>query len=167
MGSRHHDVAGWQELGFVNRAQRWVLVSIWLISTAAAWAADDGPEPAEVLDERLDELLEKTLVPDAYGEQRKCLYARAYRDVKILNDRVLLFEGVGRYWLNRLKRKCVGLTRDMVLTIDHAGLSVCAADRAQGRIRISGPPVGSATCSLGPFEEIDELHAQALLETLR
>lgn len=156
----------------MNRAGQWLLLSIWLISVAPALGAqgaagDAAPEPAEELDERLDELLEKTLVPEAYGEQSNCLYARAYRDVKILNDRILLFEGVGRYWLNRLKRKCVGLTRDMVLTVEHRGLSVCAADRAEGRIRISGPPVGSATCSLGPFEEIDEVHARALLETLR
>ena len=178
MGSRQHDVAGWQGPGIVNGAKQWLLLSISLLSLACAHAApgaagaegsqaDVGPEPAEALDERLDELLEKTLVPDAYGEQSNCLYVRAYRRAKVLNDRVLLFEGVGRYWLNRLKRKCVGLTRDMVLTMDHKGLSVCAADRAQGRVRISGPPVVSATCSLGPFEEIDEVHARALIETLR
>jgi len=50
------------------------------------------------------------------------------------------FKGAGRFWLNRLKRKCLGPTRDMVVTIDHRGLSVCAAD---------------------------EVHARALLETLR
>ena len=156
----------------MNGAKQWLLVNAWLICVALAHAApgaagDDQPAPAEMLDERLDELLEQALVPGAYTEQSNCLYTRAYRDVKVLNDRVLLFEGVGRYWLNRLKRKCAGLTRDMVLTIEHTGLSVCAADRAQGRIRISGPPVGSATCSLGPFEEIDEVHARALIETLR
>jgi hypothetical protein len=141
-------------------------------SEEAAEAADqedtaDGPEAAERLDERLDELLEETLVGTEYGKTSQCLFSRAYRKVRVLNDRVLLFEGASRYWLNRLKRKCVGLTRDMVLMMDHKGSSLCSSDRVRGRRRSSGPAMGTSSCSLGSFEEIDEQYALALIETLR
>ena len=161
----------------MKRESRWLLIVLLAACCMPAiLAADESAEPsaetdastaAERLDARLDELLEETLVGAAYGDSSNCLFARAYRKVRVVNDRVLLFEGPNRYWLNRLKRKCVGLTRDMALMLDHKGPSVCSSDHVQGRRRVSGPHTGTSICSLGSFEEVDEQHALMLIDTLR
>jgi len=123
----------------------------------------------------LDALLGETLTADEYRESRHCLHRSAYRRVDIINQEFLLFSKRGTYYLNRLKRKCPGLRRNLLLTFRMTTNSVCRSDLVYASDRIdlhrginsSGIPNGyRATCHLGEFEQIGEQQALALKAAL-
>ncbi len=148
-------------------------------AAAAPEAAVPAETPAQsappTLDEKLDALLGETLTADEYRESRHCLHRSAYRRVDIINQEFLLFSKRGTYYLNRLKRKCPGLRRNLLLTFRMATNSVCRSDLVYASDRIdlhrginsSGIPNGyRATCHLGEFEQIGEQQALALKAAL-
>ncbi|MEE8078724.1 MAG: hypothetical protein V3T18_06985 [Pseudomonadales bacterium] len=133
---------------------------------AAAETSETVPEPvaAPTLDEKLDALLGETLAADEYGESRHCLHRSAYRRVEIINQEFLLFSKQGTYYLNRLKRKCPGLRRNLLLTFTMWGNSVCRSDIVYVSDRFGSS--FRATCHLGEFELIEEQQALALKAAL-
>ena len=81
--------------------------------------------------------------------------------VEILDDST--YAAVSRtqgVWLNRLSRRCRGLSWDMIPTVESHGSRVCEHDRFRGRPR-SGSPTRSS-CTLGKFEKIDEAQVESL-----
>ena len=142
---------------------------------AAAPAGTPAQSAPPTLDEKLDALLGETLTADEYRESRHCLHRSAYRRVDIINQEFLLFSKRGTYYLNRLKRKCPGLRRNLLLTFRMTTNSVCRSDLVYASDRIdlhrginsSGIPNGyRATCHLGEFEQIGEQQALALKAAL-
>lgn len=142
-------------------------------------AVPEGPTAAEppppTLDEKLDALLGETLASDEYTESQHCLRRSAYRRVEILNQEFLLFSKRGTYYLNRLKRKCPGLRRNLLLTFTSPANNVCrsdivyASDGFDARRGMSSNGIPSsyrASCHLGEFELIAEEHALALKAAL-
>ena len=142
-------------------------------------AAVDDATPAEppppTLDEKLDALLGETLAADEYAETRHCLHRTAYRRVEIINKEYLLFSKRGTYYLNRLKRECPGLRRNLVLTFTSTMNSVCRSDIVYASDRFDAnrgfglngiPRAYRASCHLGEFELIAEEHALALKAAL-
>ncbi len=134
--------------------------------TSTAETSETVPEPvaAPTLDEKLDALLGETLAADEYGESRHCLHRSAYRRVEIINQEFLLFSKQGTYYLNRLKRKCPGLRRNLLLTFTMWGNSVCRSDIVYVSDRFGSS--FRATCHLGEFELIEEQQALALKAAL-
>ena len=109
---------------------------------------------------------------DAYGEPIHCLYRRKYRDIDIISEDLLLFSSGKNYWVNTLKRSCVGLRRNMVIhTVIRGISSLCqndmvyannSFDLAQGFMSSGRPIVVRANCVLGEFKPIDEVYAESL-----
>ncbi len=127
------------------------------------------------MDEKLDALLGETLAGDEYGEFKHCLRRSAYRRVEIINQEFLLFSKRGTYYLNRLKRKCPGLRRNLVLTFTSTMNSACRNDivyasdgfeASRGHNSNGIPRAYRASCHLGEFELIAEEHALALKAAL-
>ena len=140
-------------------------------------AETDQPAQAEpTLDERLDALLAETLTDDEYRETKRCLSRHSYRSVDILSQEYLLFRKSGQFWLNKLKHRCIGLRRDLILTFNQHGMgSMCSGDLVYVTDRYdlergfspSGRPLAAqGTCILGEFESITAEQA-ALLKGLR
>lgn len=92
----------------------------------------------------------------ADSEPTNCVYARDVKQFEILDNEHLLFIGrLDHRWLNRLKTRCAGLRKNMVLNVSRFGSQICANDRitATSRGAVSGEgPV--ANCLLGQFESI-------------
>ncbi len=92
----------------------------------------------------------------ADSEPTNCVYARDVKQFEILDNEHLLFIGrLDHRWLNRLKTRCAGLRKNMVLNISRFGSQICANDRitatSRGAVRGEGPV---ANCLLGQFESI-------------
>ncbi len=134
--------------------------------TSTAETSETVPEPvaAPTLDEKLDALLGETPAGDEYRESKHCLRRSAYRRVEIINQEFLLFSKQGTYYLNRLKRKCPGLRRNLLLTFTMRGNSVCRSDIVYVSDRFGSS--FRATCHLGEFELIEEQQALALKAAL-
>ena len=139
--------------------------------------AEKSDQPDEDFDKRLDALLSEVSAADAYGDPINCLYNRKYQHIDVISEDLLLFSRGNNYWVNELKRSCVGLTRDMVLHTVIRGInSLCENDLVYANRSLdidagftsSGRPlVVRATCSLGKFKPIDEVFAQSLKEMAR
>lgn len=114
-----------------------------------------------------EEILANPLTDEAYVDDVRCLAAGRYRQVDILNDRVLVFRGRGgRAWINLLPRPCRGLRRDMVLAIETRGARICSRDQFRGMPRI-GPEAATGFCSLGTFRPVEADNLDAIRGALR
>ncbi len=165
------------------------LIGSAIICLLAGYALAQAPEPAApetsepvsepaappTLDEKLDALLGETLAAEEYAETRHCLHRTAYRRVEIINKEYLLFSKRGTYYLNRLKRECPGLRRNLILTFTSTMNSVCRSDIVYASDRFDAnrgfglngiPKSYRASCHLGEFELIAEEHALALRAAL-
>ena len=102
-------------------------------------------------------------------DEVRCINRRATYRFEILDEENLLVRSsVGkRAWLNRMERGCVGLRPDMILIIEGRGANICQLDTVRGRSRVTGAAIQTGRCSLGKFEPITPLHAQALEDTFK
>ena len=137
----------------------------WLAS-ALFWGA--GVQPAAAAEEApldVETILANPLDAEDYRRGKRCIPARGYRRIEVLDERNLLFVGRKRTWLNRLRGRCLGLREDMVIYLDVQGMRVCQLD--DFRARRSGA-FGAPTpmCVLGEFEEIDEAQMQGLRDAV-
>ncbi len=128
----------------------------------ATGCASSSPAP-EVTAADLDRILDVANA-QTYSEPQRCLSTSRYRDVEIINDRYLVFEGLGgRAWLNELSHDCPGMRPGRVLRFDITTGQLCAMDSvtAIDRSLMLYTRV-SATCSLGKFQPISSEQADAL-----
>ena len=135
----------------------WIVVASAVVTTAEETDAIPSAE----------EILANPLTDSAYVDDVRCLAVGRYRQVDILNDRVLVFRGRGgRAWINLLRRPCPGLRRDMVLAIETRGSRICSRDQFRGMPRI-GPEAATGFCSLGTFRPIEADNLDAIRDALR
>jgi uncharacterized protein DUF6491 len=92
----------------------------------------------------------------ADSEPTNCVYARDVKQFEILDNEHLLFIGrLDRRWLNRLKTRCAGLRKNMIINVSRFGSQICANDRitatSRSAVRGEGPV---ANCLLGQFEPV-------------
>lgn len=129
-----------------------------LAVVAASWLAQ-GQENAAVDGEAplsAEEILANPLQDSDYAKTTRCLSTARYRRVEIVNSQALAFHGRGDdVWLNMLHRRCIGLRKDMILSIEQTSLRVCARDRVKGMSRNSFEAAG-AVCSLGRFQRVSK-----------
>ena len=87
----------------------------------------------QAIDADIDAILSIELDPAEYGETRRCLSDREYRNFRPLGDRHLLFEGSrGRLWINTLQHRCSDLRSGDVLVVrSFSGMRMCRMDRFQ------------------------------------
>jgi len=102
-------------------------------------------------------------------QEKRCINRRVGLETEILDAEHLLFRrSVGKKaWLNRLSPGCLGLRPEMILILEGRSSSICALDRVRGRSRAGSAGIQTGSCSLGKFEPITELHAQALEDTFK
>ena len=97
-----------------------------------------------------------TNIAQASESAENCIYARDVKQFEILSDEIILLHGkFDRLWVNRLKARCAGLHKNMIVQLDRYGSQMCANDRFKAQER--GTLVGEGTftsCRLGPFEEV-------------
>ena len=115
-------------------------------------------------------ILSEPLDPEVYGEARRCLADREYRNFRALDDRRMLFEGRGdQLWLNTLRSRCPDLQHHSVLVVrSFSARRMCDMDTFQATDWFDWPWYrrwpwrwGSSwgmgmRCTLGTFQPVTE-----------
>ncbi len=113
-------------------------------------------------------ILSEPLDPAIYGQTKRCLAEREYRNFRALDDRRLLFEGRGEtLWLNTLRMRCPDLRHHSVLLVKRTSATrMCDMDTFQAGDWFDWPWYRrwpwhwmsdwgmSARCSLGEFQPV-------------
>ena len=155
-----------------GRSVRTVAILLGLAWPVVAIAEDEAETDADEAEQQasqpleesidLDTILNSPLGESDYREQRTCLPTRNVRDVEVLDDTLVLFEGRrGNLWLNKLTAPCYGLDQDMVLRFRVFAGTYCRLDRFRAMPRI-GNFVVTGDCHLGQFETVADVQVEAL-----
>jgi hypothetical protein len=109
-------------------------------------ADDDKPTRGE---RRLADINKKYV---ATGEVKACIGIRRARGTKIIDDKTIFFESLGRRgYMNHLNGKCAGLAREERFSFSTSITRLCRGEIITV-LDGFGRPWGS--CSLGEFEEM-------------
>lgn len=106
----------------------------------------------------IDDILSQELDPTDFGEPKTCLFKTEYRSFEALGDRHLLFRGRDdKLWVNFLRGRCSGLSRDIVFVMKPQGAGrLCDMDHFQvvDRMNVMSSTGMATTCILGEFKPV-------------
>lgn len=127
-------------------------------------AAEEFEDEAEIT---VEAILANPLDDDAYAQSSRCLTPGRYRRIEIMNDRIIVFHGrEDDAWVNYLRKRCLGLRPDMILTVERQGMRLCARDRFRGTPRTRGG-AGSMPCMLGDFHRVPSNSVGAIRDAIQ
>ena len=153
----------------LNEAVRAMSAALAISAAAFAAAAQSTEENAAAETEATltaEEVLANPLDDSDYEQTTRCLSTVRYRRVEIVNGQALAFHGRGDdVWLNLLHRRCPGLRKGMMLSIEQTSFRVCAGDRITGASRHAIESVG-AVCTLGRFLHVSKQQFEAMRDAL-
>jgi hypothetical protein len=99
-----------------------------------------------------------TEISGDYPAAKSCLSSLQIRDIKVLDERHLVFVAArDKVWLNRFRQRCPGLGRMVPVRIKRKGMSPCEGDEV-----IVDSGVFAMQCYLGDFVEITAEQAAVL-----
>lgn len=150
---------------------------------AGCASTPDAENRRQQVEMDIDEILSLQLDPAEFGETRRCLSERDFRNFRSLGDRHILFEGrQGKLWINTLRGRCYDLRHGDVLVVrSFSGTRMCDMDRFEVADwfawpwyrrwpwRWGGSWATGMQCTLGKFQpvlpgQVEEI--EALLESL-
>jgi hypothetical protein len=129
-----------------------------LLLLALAGCAAGGGERQQ----RISDALEQLTTDTEYADTKRCLSSLAYDQIEVLDDRHLLFRDRNEYWLNELRSRCPGLTRNDTLLFERRSSQLCALDSAEVVERFLFWRRTGPVCTLGEFHELTEAQAELL-----
>lgn len=117
-----------------------------LLVAACASRADPDSDERIGREAQLDEFI-------ATGETRNCLSISRIRQSRVLSDRTILFETVGReHYVNRLPHRCSQLGFERRFSYSLGGITdLCNTDI----IHVITSTGSGASCGLGMFEKLE------------
>lgn len=140
--------------------------NLWaLMVLLLAGCAGDATKPDfEAQEESIDQILTQPLAEEEYAKEVRCLATYTYNSVEVLDSRHVVFKGTGgRFWLNRLRNRCLGLRRYDTLKFELRGSQICDLDSFESiSISLGAPTRTSAMCSLGTFTPMTEEQLEAV-----
>ncbi len=162
------------------RDAAYTLLTVSLLFTGCA-TSPDIESRRQATEADIAAILSEPLDPAVYGETRRCLADREYRNFRVLDDRRILFEGRGdKLWINTLRMRCPDLRYAHVLRVkSFSGTRFCAMDTFQAGDWFDWPwyrrwpwhwmsdwGMGSL-CSFGKFQPITESQLAVIEAALR
>jgi len=135
----------------------------------------------QAIEADIADILSAPLDPAEFGETRRCLADRDYRNFRALDDRRIVFEGRrGRLWINTLRSRCPDLRHGDVLVMNrHSSSRICDKDRFEVAEWFSFPwyrrwpwawgdrwGTGMA-CALGEFQPVTAAQVREIEAVLR
>lgn len=160
-------------------ARAWV-GAVALLLAAGCAGTRQSEERVRHNEERIAQILSEPLDTEAYAESRRCLAPREYRDVEILDDQRIVFEGPGdQYWLNTLRVRCPDLRRGAVLRVQTVSAlgRICDMDSFEAGDWFDWPWYQSLRwpwygrsgirCTLGRFQPVTAAQVEAIRSALR
>lgn len=126
--------------------------------------ADPAAETQEVA-MTVDEILTSPLNDDAYRRPSACVFTTQIDAVDVLDDETLVFRGRSSTWINRLPKRCPGLRKDMMVSMQVRSYRICAKQWFRGMERGS-VQIPSSMCALGVFDAVDASHIDRLTQAI-
>jgi len=104
-----------------------------------------------------------------YAETQRCLSGFEYDQVEVLDEQHILFRDSpgDDVWLNTLRARCPGLSRNDTLLFERTGSRLCNLDRAEVVQRFLFWQRTGPVCSLGEFHQLTEAQAELIREATR
>ena len=97
------------------------------------------------------------------SEPERCLSLRSIKQIKIIDNRNLLFFTRGnKVYQNTLPHKCIGLKADAVINYEVVMSQLCDKDLITVNDRFDRRFNSGATCVLGKFQQIPNLEELGL-----
>ena len=145
------------------------------LALAACATTVDSPQDADERQAQIESILTQA---SEFSETERCLNPSQFRNIEILSNRYLLFEGRGdNMWLNTLLHRCPGLHRHSVLGMERMSVSgsYCRLDSFEVYDRMDAPWYrrwpwqwgGGTRCSLGDFQPVNEVQVESLKAALK
>ena len=139
-----------------------------LLLCAGCATSPDVVSQRQIADAKINAILSVQLDPAEYGEIKRCLADREYRNFSVLDDRHILFEGLrGKMWVNTLRASCPDLRYGSMIVVKSFSWSrICDTDSFQAGDWFDRPMYrrwpwqwgGSwgmgMQCSLGKFQPV-------------
>lgn len=165
-------------------ASRWSLIAV-IITALFYGSCAVSPEAEErrrLIDEEIGFILAEPLDEAVYGKTKRCLSDTDYRNIRILDDRRILFEGRrDRQWLNTLRMRCPDLRHHSVIVVRTtiSPRRMCDMDTFYVSDWFDWPWYrrwpwywgwgwgASAMCSLGEFQPVTESQVALIEEAIR
>lgn len=134
----------------------------WLAGCAGAGTSPEQEARETAKQETIQDILSQPLAAEEYAEQQRCLSSLDYDQVDVLDQEHVLFRGRGdKLWLNKLRKRCVGLDRNDVLRFRMRSNRVCDLDTFEGLSSFMWG-ITSGSCSLGTFTPVTPEQVEAL-----
>ena len=148
--------------------------SVWLgrgaaiaLSVLLSAGALADPSASEMTNAEMavDQILRSPLNDDAYRRPSSCVFTTQIDAVDVLDDETLVFRGRSDTWINRLPKRCPGLRKDMMISMQVRSYRVCAKQWFRGMERGS-VQIPSSMCALGAFDAVDASHIDRLTQAI-
>jgi len=148
---------------------------------AACATSPEVQNRRQAMEADIEMILSEPLDPTQFGETKRCLADREYRNFRALDDKRLLFQGRGdKLWINTLRMSCPDLRHGSVLRINSFNWArICDADRfvvgewfdwpwyRRWPWHWSGDWGMGVPCSLGKFQPVTKLQVAEIEAVLR
>ena len=101
-----------------------------LLLCAGCATSPDVAARRQAADAEINAILSVQLDPAEYGETRRCLAEREYHNFSVIDDRHILFEGLGgKQWVNTLRSRCPDLRFGTLIRVKSFSWSrICESD---------------------------------------
>lgn len=132
--------------------RQWVTrgLSLLLLAVGLSTFAEPVEAPAA---RSVDELLQEVVGSETEGQ--RCLPVRQLERFEIMNRELLLMHGrADRLWVNKMPRKCAGLRKNMLVSLELFGSQICKNDVFKARDRGLADFGYHTSCRLGTFEAV-------------
>lgn len=153
-------------MGAIRHALYLALAATLLVAGCATSPEVEARRQAKEAD--IEAILSYPLDPAEFGETKRCLADREYRNFRALDSKRIVFEGRGdKLWINTLRSGCSDLRfGDVLIVRSHSYSRLCDMDRFDVADWFDwpwyrrwpwhwGPSWGSGmTCTLGKFQPV-------------
>lgn len=155
--------------------------SVTIFLCAACATSPEVESRRQAIEADIDMILSEPLDAAQFGETKRCLADREYRNFRALDDKRLLFEGRGdELWLSTLRTRCPDLRHGSVLRVNSFSWArICDGDSfvvgewfdwpwyRRWPWHWSGSWGMSAACSLGKFQPVTKTQVSEIEAVLR
>jgi len=165
------------------RISRFVIytTSVALLLCVGCASTPDVESRRAAIDADIDAILSEPLDMAEYGETKRCLADREYRDFRALDDRHILFTGLGgKQWINTLRARCMDLRHGTIIRVRSTSWSrICELDNFRAAEWFEWPwyrrrpwhwGTSWATgtqCTLGKFQPVTEDQVERIEAALK
>lgn len=152
-----------------------------VVFCASCAVSPEAEQRRQLMEDEIAAILAEPLDEERYGKTKRCLSEAEYRNLRIIDDRRILFYGSrNRLWLNTLRNRCPDLRFNHVIVVRPtiSPRRMCEMDSFYVTDWFSWPWYrrwpwywgwgfgASAMCSLGEFQPVTDKQVELIEEAI-